>query len=66
MTRNEVQHARDHHGHVALFVVTEIVVDASGCSGGSVRVFDPWDIGKYQLEPVAFECRLPDAERERE
>jgi uncharacterized protein DUF3883 len=58
VTRNEVRHAQEHDGCVALFVVSNIAVNASGCSGGTVRVFDPWDIRTCELEPIAFECRL--------
>jgi hypothetical protein len=58
LTRNEVQHARENSGRVALFVVSNIVTNVSGCTGGKIHILDPWDIQNYELEPIAFECRL--------
>ena len=58
LTRNEVRHAQENNGCVALFVVANIVASASGCTGGTIHVFEPWDIQDDDLEPVAFECRL--------
>jgi len=58
LTRNEVRHAQENNDCVALFVVASIVANASGCTGGTIHVFEPWDISQDELEPVAFECRL--------
>jgi hypothetical protein len=58
LTRNEVRHAQENNGCVALFVVSNIVANVSGCTGGAIHVLEPWDIQKDELEPVAFECRL--------
>lgn len=64
VTANEVEHARATAGNVALFVVSEIVLQRApgeepSASGGSFRVFEPWDIGQCSLRPVAYECTLP-------
>ena len=64
LTRNEVRHARENKGCVALFVVSNIVTAAAGCSGGTIHVLEPWDLQEDELEPIAFECRLP-AQRDR-
>jgi len=58
LTRNEVQHARANNGRAALFVVSNIVGHATGCSGGTIDIVEPWDIRQDELEPIAFECRL--------
>jgi hypothetical protein len=58
LTRNEVRHAQANNGCVALFVVSDIVANPSGCTGGTVHVVEPWDIRQDELEPIAFECRL--------
>lgn len=58
LTKNEVRHAQANNGSVALFIVAEIVANASGCTGGTVHVLEPWDIREDELEPLAFECRL--------
>jgi hypothetical protein len=58
LTRNEVRHAQENNGCVPLFVVANIVANASGCTGGTIDVLEPWDIQDDELEPVAFECRL--------
>ncbi len=58
LTKNEVQHARENAGRVALFVVSQIVVASENCKGGTISVFEPWDISLDELEPIAFECHL--------
>jgi len=58
LTRNEVRHARENAGRVALFVVSEIASDSGSCSGGTVSIFEPWNINQDELEPIAFECHL--------
>lgn len=58
LARNEVRHAQENHGRVALFIVSNIVANASGCTGGTEHVLEPWDIRLDELEPIAFECWL--------
>ena len=58
LTRNEVRHAQANRDGVALFVVSNIVANASGCAGGIVDILEPWDIQDDELDPIAFECRL--------
>ena len=58
LTRNEVRHAQENNGRVALFIVCNIVAGASGCVGGDIDIVEPWDIRQDELEPIAFECRL--------
>ena len=58
LTRNEVRHAHENKGCVALFVVSHIVASAAGCTGGTIHIFEPWDIQEDALEPIAYECRL--------
>jgi hypothetical protein len=58
LTRNEVQHAQQNSGSVALFIVSNIAADGLGCTGGTIHVVEPWDIRQDKLEPIAFECRL--------
>lgn len=64
LTRNEVEHAREHADHVALFVVRNISLDRSGlkpvASGGDAEVFQPWNIDQGTLEALQFEYRLPE------
>ena len=66
LTRNEVQHARENAGQVALYVVSRIVLDRSGetpiASGGEVAIFHPWEIDQGTLAPLQFEYGLPPAE----
>ena len=58
LTRNEVRHAQANNDRVALFVVSSIVASASGCTGGTIQILEPWDIRADELEPIAYECRL--------
>lgn len=59
LTRNEVLHAQENRGVVALFLVSKIRVSASGsCCGGKTHALEPWDIRDDELKPIAFECRL--------
>ena len=53
-----MRHAREHSDFVALFIVADIVANASGCTGGIIHIVEPWDIQDDDLEAVAFECRL--------
>jgi hypothetical protein len=63
LTKNEVEHARNKPGSVALFVVRRIKLERqpSGvtCSGGEIISFWPWDIGQGELKPLSYEYRLP-------
>jgi hypothetical protein len=64
MTPGEVAHARAHFPAVALFVVSDIVVEhlADGAvrpHGGRVTVLEPWDAAEQDLEPVGYAYRLP-------
>jgi len=57
LTRNEVRHAQANAAKVALFVVSEIKSSVGGsCTGGVTDVFEPWDIQRSELDPIAFEC----------
>ena len=58
LTRNEVRHAHANTDCVALFVVSNIIANASECTGGTIYLLEPWDIGADELEPIAYECRL--------
>src|ERR1035437_2571659 len=58
LTRNEVRHAQANNDRVALFVVSNIIANTSGCTGGTINVLEPWDIRADELEPIAYECRL--------
>lgn len=60
LTRNEVRHVEDPTTHVALFVLSGIMVDsANNCSGGVPSVSEPWTIDRERLDPIAYEydCR---------
>jgi hypothetical protein len=64
VTANEVDHAREHAGRVALFVVSGIMLHrepgaAPITSGGTPHIFEPWDIDQCSLRAIAFECELP-------
>jgi len=59
LSRNEVRHAQEHPGHVALFVVSGVKVDAAGVAGGGVIArFEPWNIDDTRLDAIAYECHL--------
>lgn len=65
LTRNEVQHARQHYPHVALFIVHGIQLtgrgtEAPSASGGHVRLFNPWDLDDgFVLTAETYRCQLP-------
>jgi hypothetical protein len=66
VTANEVNHARQLAGSVALFVASEIVLHRTPgseptASGGTVRILEPWEIDQCSLRAVAYECALPSA-----
>jgi len=59
ITRNELNHARD-HANVHLAIVSRIVIDrdskgAPSASGGVLRWYQPWVIKDSDLEAIAFE-----------
>lgn len=59
VTANEVDHARDHHPHTELFVVSQVVVQhATGptptAHGGVTRIYPAWGTLESQLRPIAF------------
>jgi hypothetical protein len=59
LTRNEVLHAQANSGRVALFVASNIVASASAeISGGSIHIFEPWNIQDDGLDPIAYQCWL--------
>lgn len=63
LTRNEVEHAREHPRPV-LFVVSGIEVSyADGgspvASGGTARILDPWRLGEGELTALSYSYRLP-------
>ena len=65
LTRNEVEHAREHPRPV-LFVVSGIEVSYAGdgspvASGGTARILDPWRLGDGELAALSYSYRLPTA-----
>ena len=62
LTPNEVRDARQ-HGHMALFVVSEIALDRAATPpvthGGVLRILDPWHLGAGVISPVGYEWVLP-------
>ena len=63
LTREEVKFARQNKTDMALFVVYGIIVDKladpPSASGGTTRLYEPWDIDSGELEPVAYFYRPP-------
>ena len=63
LTRNEVRHAREFHGRVALFVQAGITLSGTkegpSASGGISHVWNPWDISLGELDPVVYEYSVP-------
>jgi hypothetical protein len=66
LTRNEVSHANEHEGGVALFVVSRIDLDRDArpprATGGQLRRLEPWALSAGTLEPVGYEWVLPTGE----
>ncbi len=59
LTRNEVRLAQKNPTAMALFVVSNIRIDAKGVPhGGDVRRYEPWNIDENELEPMVFKCQL--------
>jgi Domain of unknown function (DUF3883) len=63
LTRNEVRHAGDHAGTVALHVISQVELDRQSkppaANGGVLRRFEPWQLASGVLDPVAYEWVLP-------
>lgn len=63
LTRNEVEHARRHHPHVALFVVSSIRITVTETGrpearGGEIAIFEPWSVDAGHLTPIAYAYEL--------
>jgi hypothetical protein len=61
LTRNEVERARKHFPHVALFVVANIECDDAGtldAAHARIFIYEPWWIGAHDLVAVGYECYL--------
>jgi hypothetical protein len=62
VTRNEVEHARAVYPSIALFVVSNILLQRRGdaviATGGVLRSYDPWIVDAHDLRPLAFQCFL--------
>jgi hypothetical protein len=64
LTRNEVEHARQHHPHTSLCVVANIRVGADSdgvvhISGGDLRIIQPWHVDDGVLTPLDYAYTLP-------
>lgn len=59
LTAHEVQHARERHPAIALFVVSEIKVQGTEATGGEVRLIEPWRVDDGELKPIAFNYLVP-------
>lgn len=64
LTPNEVRNARDHKENVALCIVANIQVARGrdgkvNATGGTLRVYKPWEIDKGNLMPMGFEYEPP-------
>ncbi|MET3497094.1 DUF3883 domain-containing protein [Variovorax boronicumulans] len=68
LTRNEVLHAREHHPHVALYVVARIDLKLRNgiavAEGGILTKRRPWNVIDFELVPLSFQCRLMTARGE--
>ena len=65
LTRREVEHARTSVIPVLLVIVSEIVVSPVGAGryqghGGTVAVWDPWEIDEGTLQVSAYDYQPPD------
>lgn len=58
LTRNEVSFAKTHYPHVALFILSRVIIlnegNAMFATGGHARVFNPWDISDGLLTPISY------------
>jgi hypothetical protein len=63
LTPNEVTFAKEHKNQMALFVVSGIALDSNNpevatASGGSQSIYEPWDIGSGELEPLGYSLTI--------
>jgi hypothetical protein len=62
LTRGEVKFARLNKAEMALFVVYGVKVDTNTepprASGGTTRIYEPWDVESGELEPLAYSFRI--------
>ena len=65
LTRNEVRHARENKGQMALYVLHSISIreekEKSVASGGKPIILNPWNIEDGKLVPMEFRYRLPNS-----
>lgn len=63
LTRNEVEHARQHPDRSALFILHGVEVadheDGPVASGGSRRLLWPWHVDEGELVPLQFQYKVP-------
>jgi hypothetical protein len=64
LTPNEVRFARENAGQMALFVQSGIVIEQSEAgdvtaSGGTTRIWEPWDVDAGALTPMAYVYAVP-------
>jgi hypothetical protein len=64
LTKNEVAHAHAHYPNVALLVVSNIRVsttedDAVIAEGGTIRLFEPWELNDADLIALDYSYRVP-------
>ena len=66
LTKNEVRHARERAGQVALFVLHSVEVtgdeETPVASGGVARVFWPWAVDDGELTALSFSYVVPSAD----
>ncbi|MBM7774954.1 hypothetical protein JOD54_005158 [Actinokineospora baliensis] len=64
LTKNEVDLMRENYPHTMLIVVHGIHLDRTGdeprASGGTRKVFHPWEVRDDRLRPMAFRYRTPE------
>jgi hypothetical protein len=63
LTPNEVTFARAHKNQMALFVVSEIIVDSNDpevptASAGNQAIYEPWDVDSGELEPLGYSLKI--------
>jgi hypothetical protein len=64
LTRNEVAQVRAEYPNTALFILADVTVakkadDRPSAHGGRAVVLEPWMPGDEDLEPIAYEYRVP-------
>jgi hypothetical protein len=63
-TRNEVAQAKAEYPNTALFILADVTVaketdDRPSAHGGRAVVLEPWIPSDEDLEPIAYEYRVP-------